>query len=71
MSHPTTIPTTTEPYRALLRHMIDNDEPCEIPMCRVTLLGHLLDGARPELVDLVRAEDPEQAAAERGASACR
>lgn len=55
----TTFPAA-EPYRELLRLMIANDEPCPSPHCPVTNLGHLLLGVPPDLVDLVRAEDPEE-----------
>lgn len=47
----------TEPYRKLIRHMIKNDGPCQGPTCGLSTMGHLLDGLRPELIDLVRAED--------------
>jgi hypothetical protein len=49
-----------EPYRELLRLMIANDEPCPSPGCPVTDLGHLLVGVPEHLVDLVRAEDPQE-----------
>lgn len=50
----------TGPYRELLRFMIEADERCQSPTCGVTMLGHLLAGLPPHLVDLVRAEDPEE-----------
>lgn len=50
----------TEPYRELLRIMIAADEPCQSPQCPVTIMGHLLADAPPHLVDLVRAEDPDE-----------
>jgi hypothetical protein len=53
------VSSSPEPYRDLLRAMIDADEPCQSPTCGLSILGHLLAGVPPHLVDLVRAEDPD------------
>lgn len=53
-------PDSIGPYRELLAAMVAADEPCPSPTCGVTVLGHLLIGLSPRLVDLVRAEDPTE-----------
>jgi hypothetical protein len=49
-----------EGYRSLVRALIAADGPCPAPHCGVTVLGHLLAAVAPELVELVKAEDPFQ-----------
>lgn len=51
-------------YRSLVRALIAADGPCPAPNCGVTVLGHLLAAVAPELVELVKAEDPFQGNAE-------
>lgn len=53
-------PASIQPYRELIRHMIENDEPCQSPHCGMSMLGHLIIGSDRKLIDLVRAEDPHQ-----------
>jgi hypothetical protein len=47
------------PYRQLVQHMIHEDQSCQSPACALSMMGHLLAGAAPELVDLVKALDPD------------
>lgn len=53
-------PVTIEPYRMLLGLMVANDQPCRAPMCGVSMIRHLTGDVPPHLVDLIRAEDPDQ-----------
>lgn len=56
----TSEPPEVEPYQELIRQLVKADVGCPGPMCKVTMLGHLLDGCTPEQVAMVKALDPSQ-----------
>jgi hypothetical protein len=48
------------PYRAIIEYMIENDERCGSPSCPLTMMGHLITGLPPELMDMIKEVDPSQ-----------
>jgi len=44
----------TRVYRAVFRQLIAADEPCAVPGCQVTHLGHLLRKCTESAVDVVK-----------------